>query len=147
MRMLTKMALLAATAMTPGMALAQTTTAPASSSETADTQSSVEDIVVTARKIEESLSKAPVSVSAISEAKIRTLGLNSIDDFAKQLTGISFSQAFGRSSDRPVIRGQSNVLANVHLALKPVRRILSMGFIIRAIFRVSTPLRLSVLKS
>ena len=118
MRVLTKMALLAATAMTPGVALAQSNAAPTPVATTADTQNGVEDIVITARKIEETLSRAPVSVSVVSEAKIRTLGLNSIDDFAKQTTGLSFSQAFGRTSDRPVIRGQSNVLANVQFGVE-----------------------------
>lgn len=73
----------------------------------------LDEIVVTARKTEETLQSAPVSVSAISARNIEELGLKSIDDFAKQATGISFSQAFGRSTDRPVIRGQSNILAGV----------------------------------
>jgi outer membrane receptor protein involved in Fe transport len=75
-------------------------------------------MVVTARKIEETLMQAPIAVSALSEKSIANLGLNSIDDFARQASGISFSQAFGRSSDRPVIRGQSNVLANVQFGVE-----------------------------
>jgi iron complex outermembrane recepter protein len=78
----------------------------------------LEDIVVTARKTEEKLSTAPVAVSAFSEKKISQLGLTNVDDLAKQSTGISFSQAFGRSSDRPVIRGQSNVLARVQAGVE-----------------------------
>ena len=104
-----------------GTAIAQTAPAPApapAAEEMPAGQSGLEDIVVTARKISESIDKAPVSVSVLSEAKIRTLGLNSIDDFAKQATGLSFSQAFGRSSDRPVVRGASNVLANVQFGVE-----------------------------
>lgn len=86
--------------------------------QAADSSSGLEDIVVTARKTEERLSDAPVAVSALSERRIAELGLNSIDDFAKQATGVSFSQAFGRASDRPVIRGQSNVLANVQFGVE-----------------------------
>ncbi len=78
----------------------------------------LEDIVITARKTEEKLSTAPVAVSAFSEKKISQLGLTNVDDLAKQSTGISFSQAFGRSSDRPVIRGQSNVLARVQAGVE-----------------------------
>ncbi len=78
----------------------------------------LDEIIVTARKVEEKLSDAPIAVSVISEKSIANLGLNSIDDFARQSSGISFSQAFGRSSDRPVIRGQSNVLANVQFGVE-----------------------------
>jgi outer membrane receptor protein involved in Fe transport len=104
--------LLAAVAVLPTTAIAQT--APTA----ADDAGPLEEIVVTARKTSERLSDAPVSVSALSSNKIEELGLNSIDDFAKQATGISFSQAFGRSTDRPVIRGQSNVLAGVQAGVE-----------------------------
>ena len=76
------------------------------------------EIVITARKVAERLSDAPVSVSVIGANQIAERGLTSIDDFAKNATGISFSQAFGRSTDRPVIRGQSNVLAGVQFGVE-----------------------------
>lgn len=101
--------LLAATVFTPSLAMAQD--APAG-------EGGIKDIVVTARKTQETLSDAPVAVSVVTSEKINELGLNSIDDFAKQSTGISFSQAFGRSTDRPVIRGQSNVLAGVQAGVE-----------------------------
>ena len=108
---LMKSALLALTALTPAVAAAQ-------SAAPAPADGGIQDIVVTARKVVESLNTAPISVSAVSSETIAKLGLNSIDDFAHQATGISFSQAFGRSSDRPVIRGQSNVLANVQFGVE-----------------------------
>ncbi len=101
--------LMVATFCTPGIALAQTS---------ADDESGIKDIIVTARKTAESLSDAPVSVSVVTSQTIAEQGLNSIDDFAKQSTGISFSQAFGRTTDRPVIRGQSNVLAGVQAGVE-----------------------------
>lgn len=112
MKFATRAALLAATALVPAAAHAQDTP-PAGASQTGNN-----DIVITARKTEESLLDSPVTVSVVSDQQIRDLGLNSIDDFARQATGISFSQAFGRSSDRPVIRGQSNVLANVQFGVE-----------------------------
>jgi len=102
--------LLAATVFTPSLAMAQD--APA------EEEGAIKDIVVTARKTAETLSDAPVAVSVVTSEKINELGLTSIDDFAKQSTGISFSQAFGRSTDRPVIRGQSNVLAGVQAGVE-----------------------------
>lgn len=107
--------LLAATLMTPAMAMAQAA-APAQTAAAED--EGIGEIVVTARKTAETLGTAPIAVSVVTAEKIQQLGMNSIDDFAKQATGISFSQAFGRSSDRPVIRGQSNVLANVQFGVE-----------------------------
>lgn len=104
MKVSIKSCLLAMTALVPATAMAQ---------EAVPASDGIREIVVTARKVTESLSDAPVAVSVISSDQIRELGLNSLDDFAKQSTGISFSQAFGRTTDRPVIRGQSNVLAGV----------------------------------
>lgn len=83
-----------------------------------DQDQGVEEIVITARKVAETLSDAPIAVSAVTSDTINELGLNSIEDFAHQATGLSFSQAFGRSTDRPVIRGQSNVLAGVQAGVE-----------------------------
>ena len=84
----------------------------------AEDEGGIPEIVVTARKVQESLSDAPVAVSVITSDSIAQQGLNSLDDFAKQATGISFSQAFGRTTDRPVIRGASNVLAGVQAGVE-----------------------------
>ena len=78
----------------------------------------LEEIVVTARKTEESLQSAPVAVSAFTARTIAEQGLRSIDDLARYAPGLSFSRAFGRATDRPVIRGQSNVLANVQFGVE-----------------------------
>ena len=77
-----------------------------------------DEIVVSARKTEETLQEAPISVSALTAQQIRERGIESIDDLARFAPGLSFSQAFGRSTDRPVIRGQSNVLANVQFGVE-----------------------------
>lgn len=86
--------------------------------ETEQAGGPIADIVITARKTEETLSTAPVAVSVVTSQSIERFGLNSIEDFARLSTGISFSQAFGRSTDRPVIRGQSNVLAGVQAGVE-----------------------------
>ena len=111
MKLSTKACLLAVSAIVPVSAFAQTP-APA------DDSSGIADIVVTARKTTETVRDTPVAVSVVTADKIAEQGLNSIDDFAKQSTGISFSQAFGRFTDRPVIRGASNVLANVQFGVE-----------------------------
>jgi len=78
----------------------------------------LEEIIVTARKTEETLLDAPVAVSAFTARTIEEQGLATIDDIAQYTPGLSFSQAFGRTTDRPVIRGQSNVLAGVQFGVE-----------------------------
>jgi iron complex outermembrane recepter protein len=109
MKSFVKIAALAMTALSPVASFAQTVPTPSNSSD----EGGIADIIVTARKTAETLQDAPIAVSVITSKNITEQGLNSIDDFAKQATGISFSQAFGRTTDRPVIRGASNVLAGV----------------------------------
>jgi outer membrane receptor protein involved in Fe transport len=75
-------------------------------------------IVVSARRKEETLLDAPVAVSAFDEDALETLQIESIDDVARFTPGLSFSKAFGRSTERPVIRGQSNVLAGVQFGVE-----------------------------
>ncbi len=105
--------LLAASVLTPSLTYAQTAEEPAN-----EESGGIEDIVVTARLTQETLAESPVAVSVITSDQIQELGLNSIEDFARNATGISFSQAFGRTTDRPVIRGQSNVLAGVQAGVE-----------------------------
>jgi outer membrane receptor protein involved in Fe transport len=78
----------------------------------------LEEIIVTARKTEEALMSAPVAVSAFTASTIEEKGLTNINDIAQFTPGLSFSQAFGRTTDRPVIRGQSNVLAGVQFGVE-----------------------------
>lgn len=78
----------------------------------------VEKVTVTARKRKESLKDAPVAVTAFTQDSIDKLNIQSVDDIARFTPGLSFSKTFGRSTDRPVIRGQSNVLANVQFGVE-----------------------------
>ncbi len=84
----------------------------------AGTRSTSDVITVTARRREESLLDAPVAVSAFTADDIRKLGIQSVDDVARFTPGLSYSAAFGRSTERPVIRGQSNVLAQVQFGVE-----------------------------
>lgn len=75
-------------------------------------------ITVSARRKDESLLEAPVAVTAFGSDAIQNLQLESLDDVARFTPGLSFSKAFGRSTERPVIRGQSNVLAGVQFGVE-----------------------------
>ncbi|HYC02772.1 MAG TPA: TonB-dependent receptor [Azospirillaceae bacterium] len=78
----------------------------------------IEEIVVTARKVEESLQQAPVAVTAFTGEALAERGITDVNDIARFTPGLSFSQAFGRTTDRPVIRGQANVLAGVQFGVE-----------------------------
>jgi iron complex outermembrane receptor protein len=67
----------------------------------------LEEIVVTARKKEESLQEVPLSVTAFSAEQLQQVGANS--DSAVALLTVNFNTVaqLGRRLDRPVIRGQA----------------------------------------
>ena len=86
--------------------------------QTGSTAEGLDEIVVTARKREENLTDVPLSISAFSELFIDRTGIDSVSDLATQTPGFTMHQGFGRtgagqgggSSNRPTIRGQSNIL-------------------------------------
>ena len=78
-------------------------------------EGALEEIIVTARKREESVQDIPIAVSAFTADDIRELGLQSIDDIALFTPGFSFQSGFGRNSgiDRPAVRGQTTIVNGI----------------------------------
>ncbi len=110
--------LLAASALTPGAVMAQSA-APddASATRAADNAAiSPTEIVVTARKTEERLQDAPLAVAVVTAAAIDRLGFNSVTDLTRATAGLVFDDSFGRDANRPVIRGQANILGDSGVA-------------------------------
>lgn len=105
--------LLAGTALIAAPAMAQSDEregqAPAGESDdaAADTAGM---IVVTARKTEETLLDVPIAVSAFDSARIEDRLAQDVGDLAAFTPGFQIQESFGRSFDRPVIRGASNIL-------------------------------------
>lgn len=87
-----------------GHAFAQQAT---TSEDAAVTQ--LESIEVTARGVKETLQKAPLAISVMSEKVIEEKGLVDIRDIANMTPGFSVSPTFGRTNEVPVIRGMSNI--------------------------------------
>ena len=65
---------------------------------------SLEEVLVTARKISESVQEVPVAVTALSSSLISDLQINDLSDIAKFTPGLIFDDEFSRVSNRPVIR-------------------------------------------
>lgn len=76
----------------------------------------LEEVVVTARKREERLQDIPLSVTALSSEDMREANISSLSDIAANTVGFTVNAAFGRSADRPVIRGLSSIFADEELA-------------------------------
>ena len=73
----------------------------------------LQEIVVTARKREEALQDVPLTVTAVGAVKIEELGIKDSRELALFVPGFSNVASFGRnSSERPTIRGQSNILGS-----------------------------------
>ena len=104
-----KASLLAVSALTSVPAMAQQEAAPARGA-------SDDVIIVTARKTEETLQEAPTTVSVVTAAAIDRLGLDNLTDIAKTVPGLVFDDTFGRDANRPVIRGQANILGQSGVA-------------------------------
>jgi iron complex outermembrane receptor protein len=77
----------------PGTALAQ------------DDEVSLEEVLVTARKIEERLQDVPLAISAFSAREIESAAIENLDDVANFTPGLTFSSLLGEFLPVPVIRG------------------------------------------
>ncbi len=65
----------------------------------------LEEIVVTARKVEEKLSDVPVTISAFSAADLQQRNATSLADIAAFTPGFSFESYSGGTTPAPLIRG------------------------------------------
>jgi outer membrane receptor protein involved in Fe transport len=73
-------------------------------------QLAVEEIVVTARKRSESLQEIPLSITAFTNEQLRAKGIDDVYDLASSIPNFSIDKGFGRQFNRPVIRGQSQII-------------------------------------
>jgi outer membrane receptor protein involved in Fe transport len=76
----------------------------------------IEEIVVSARKREESLQEVPLAISAFSSENLKELDIRGVYELQNFTPNFSFDKSFGRRFDRPIIRGQSSVQASDVLA-------------------------------
>ncbi|MGV8942176.1 MAG: TonB-dependent receptor [Lysobacter sp.] len=66
-------------------------------------------VKVTSRRIEEMAQDVPLPVTVVSAETIANKGFEDIQDIARFTPGFTFHQGFGRTLDRPIIRGQVNI--------------------------------------
>ncbi|MSO97876.1 MAG: TonB-dependent receptor [Rhodospirillaceae bacterium] len=73
----------------------------------------LEEIIVTARKREESLQEIPLSVTAFTASDISKRSLQDMKDIARFTPGFSFTDFGGGGATTPVIRGATQVTGNL----------------------------------
>ena len=96
-------------------ALALINTAAFSGIVAGQSQATVEEIVVTARKKAESLQDVPVAVSAITEETLEQKGINVFEDYLLQLPGVTAGGA-GPGTSTIYIRGLASTTPNLTTA-------------------------------
>ena len=85
--------------------------APAGPEATAGAIESPSDIVVTARRVAESIQSTPVSVTAFSAETLRTASIRDTQDLLVKTPGVFLAGSGGRENSNFSIRGQSKALA------------------------------------
>ena len=71
----------------------------------ADQGPGIEEIVVTARKVQERLEDVPLAITAFSEQSIESAGITDLKDVANLTPGLQFYNALGEALPTPIIRG------------------------------------------
>ncbi len=74
-------------------------TAPVSAQQ-ADRADLLEEVLVTARKREESLQEVPIAVTAFSEAALESIGARGLEDIALRTPGVQFNEQAGQIPGR-----------------------------------------------
>jgi iron complex outermembrane receptor protein len=107
------LATVAASAALPMAAHAQSDTTPEATVPQAAAEAEVQDIVVTARRRNETSLTTPVAISAIGGAELDRRGINNIDSLARAVPTLLTSEATGSAQGGVVaIRGLSGVDGN-----------------------------------
>ncbi len=93
-----------------------------------------DEIVVTARKVEENLQDVPIAVSPFNSETIKELNLQNLDQLALFTPGLSFNSAFGRQSgsDRPAVRGIATIVNGIGNSS-------SMAYFVDGVYQGGTP--------
>jgi len=76
----------------------------------AEPTAQLDEIIVTARKFSENMQDAPLAITAFTNDDLQRRGIREAQDLSSITPGLNVEKDQGRRLDRPVIRGQSNVL-------------------------------------
>ena len=77
----------------------------------------IEEIVVVARKREESLQEVPISITTLSAEDLEVQGIENLEDIARQTAGIILDKGFAPQDVRVVMRGLSPTRGRPNVAV------------------------------
>ncbi len=67
----------------------------------------IEEVIVSATKRDENLRDIPASIAAFGKDQFERLGAEGMEDYMKQLPGVTMNTGYGVNSNRPTVRGAS----------------------------------------
>ncbi|MFN3592510.1 MAG: TonB-dependent receptor plug domain-containing protein, partial [Thermaurantiacus sp.] len=76
-----------------------------------------DEILVTARKREESLQDVPVAITAFTADEIKSARVESLADVAKLTPGLNFTPLFGAQNQLPIIRGAAQTFGQLNVGV------------------------------
>ena len=82
--------------------------APQASAQEADEAYRLDEVVVTARKVEERLQDVPLSIKAFGDEQIERQGVSRVEDIARLVPGLTFDIGAFPNDTRPAIRGMQS---------------------------------------
>lgn len=100
-----------------GLAMLLTALPAAAQETTADAAFMAGDILVTARKREESLQDVPLAISAFTSQEIRSARIERLADVAKLAPGLNFTPLFGAQNQLPIIRGAAQTFGQLNVGV------------------------------
>ncbi len=101
--------LMTAVALATCQVMAQTAPTSAGQEAAADT-GQLGKVVVTARRVGESLQEVPLSIQALSGKDLEERSITSIAELSQYTPGLSYTADLGRVGERPVVRGITTLI-------------------------------------
>jgi iron complex outermembrane receptor protein len=89
-------------------AMAVAIQAPQASAQDSGDAYRLDEVVVTARKVEERLQDVPLSIKAFGDEQIERQGISRVEDIAKLVPGLTFDLGAFPNDTRPAIRGMQS---------------------------------------
>ena len=75
------------------------------------------DIIVTARKRDESLQEVPLAITAFGSREIKSARIERLSDVAKLTPGLNFTPLFGAQNQLPIIRGAAQTFGALNVGV------------------------------
>ncbi len=76
-----------------------------------------EDIIVTARKRDESLQDVPLAITAFGSREIKSARIERLADLAKLTPGLNYTPLFGAQNQLPIIRGAAQTFGALNVGV------------------------------